>query len=266
MSKIRVIDRSYRTMSIEKTIKKEQKGSGGIIGISTSDGAVQRWILPSHIIARLMANFTESGNLATRKTFPNDLGKTRIKNDEKVVQHCCSIIKSWQNPFKHSETLSQIKAPPAFQKDLMNSETVGKSSFKNFIQNRIESNTFEFYEPIKKKKLGNFDAAIITMIMKVHGKDIATKNDRETFARLLVILRTSEIDINEVPRHELSSVLLALSNPDNASTLCKITKNELFKFLNISLGTISVIPMNTPKILGWDGSVSEITSYLTHDR
>ena len=28
---------------IEQTINKEQKGSGGIIGISTSDGAVHRW-------------------------------------------------------------------------------------------------------------------------------------------------------------------------------------------------------------------------------
>ena len=48
---------------------------------------------------------------------------------------------------------------------------------------------------LSRKKLRNFDAAIITKIMKVHGKDIAIKNDRETFARLLVIQRTHEIDI-----------------------------------------------------------------------
>ena len=54
-------------------------------------------------------------------------------------------------------------------------------------------------------------------------------------------------------RHEPSSVPLAPSNLDTASTLCKTAKNELFKFLKISLGTVSVIPMNTPKI--YDGMV-----------
>ena len=72
-------------------------------------------------------------------------------------------------------------------------------------------------------------------------------------ARLLVIQRTREIDIKEVLRYELSSVLLALANSYTASTLCKKAKNELFKFLKISLGTVSVIPINTPKI--YDGMV-----------
>ena len=87
---------------IELTINKEQKGSKGIIGISTLDGAVQRWILSRHIIPGLMVNFKEGVNLATRKNTPNDLGKKRIKNDENVVQHSCGIIKNWQNPFEYS--------------------------------------------------------------------------------------------------------------------------------------------------------------------
>ena len=68
-----------------------------------------------------------------------------------------------------------------------------------------------------------------------------------------MIQRTCEIDIKEVLRHELSSVPLALSNLDSASTLCKTAKNELFKLLKISLETVSVIPMNKPKI--YDGMV-----------
>ena len=151
---------------IEQTINREQKGFRGIFGISTTDEALQRWILSSHIIAGLMANFKESVNLpTTTKNVPKDLDKTWIKNDEKVVQHCCSIIKSWQNPFEHSEKIvglsSQIEAPPAVQKDLMNTATFGESSFKDFIQNRIESNNFGFYDFIKKNKMCNFDTAII---------------------------------------------------------------------------------------------------------
>ena len=126
-----------------------------------------------------MANFKESVILATRINFPKDLGKKRIKNDEKVVQHCCSIIKNWQNPFEQSEKnvglSSQIQAPPAVQKDLMNAAIIGESSFKDFIQNRIESNNFGFYEPIKNNMLRNFDTAIRTKIMKVHEKILQQK-------------------------------------------------------------------------------------------
>ena len=89
--------------------------------------------------------------------------------------------------------------------------------------------------------------------MKVYGKGIAIKDDRETLDRFLVIQRTHEIDIKEVLCHKLLSVPLALSNPDTTSTLYKTAKNEQFKFLKVSLGTISVIPKNTPKI--YDGMV-----------
>ena len=48
----------------------------------------------------------------------------------------------------------------------MNAATIGESSFKDFIQNQIESNNFGFYDPIKKNKLRSFDAAIITKIVE----------------------------------------------------------------------------------------------------
>ena len=38
---------------IEQTINKEQKGRGDIIGISTSIGSVQKWVLSSHVKALL---------------------------------------------------------------------------------------------------------------------------------------------------------------------------------------------------------------------
>ena len=204
-----------------------------------------------------MENFRESVNLATRRNILKDLGKKRIKNDEKIVQYCCSMFKRWQNPFEQSEKIvglsSQIETSPAVQKHLMNAAAVGESCFKDFIQNRIESNNSRLYEPIKKNKLCNFDTTIVTKIIKVNGKDIAIKNDRETFAKLLVIQRTRENDIKELLRHELSSVPLALSNLDTASILCKTAKNELFKFLKIPVVTVSVIPMKTPKT--YDGMV-----------
>ena len=49
---------------IEQTINKDQKGPG-IIGISTSQGSMQRWVLSSHNTATLIADLRKSSNLDT---------------------------------------------------------------------------------------------------------------------------------------------------------------------------------------------------------
>ena len=38
--------------AIEQTINREQKCAGRIVGYSTSEGTVQRWVLTSHVAAK----------------------------------------------------------------------------------------------------------------------------------------------------------------------------------------------------------------------
>ena len=68
---------------IEQTINREQKGSKGIIGISSSDGVVQRWIPSRHIITGLMANLKESVSFA-RKMFSKIWAKHELKRMKKL--------------------------------------------------------------------------------------------------------------------------------------------------------------------------------------
>ena len=60
---------------IEQTINKEQKGKGGIIGGSTSEDTLQRWILTSHIVASLMTDLKESKQI---KDDLRNLGKKEL--------------------------------------------------------------------------------------------------------------------------------------------------------------------------------------------
>ena len=48
---------------IEKTINKDQKGPGDIIGISKSQSTMHRWVLFSHNTATLIADLRKSLNL-----------------------------------------------------------------------------------------------------------------------------------------------------------------------------------------------------------
>ena len=72
----------------EQTIHKEQKGAGGIIGISTSIGGAQRWILSSHTTATILSNFKRSFRLNQLRSNPKDLKKKKKKEGKNVMQDC----------------------------------------------------------------------------------------------------------------------------------------------------------------------------------
>ena len=48
---------------IEETINRDQNSPGGIIGFTTLQGSIQRWILSSHNTASLIADFRQSFGL-----------------------------------------------------------------------------------------------------------------------------------------------------------------------------------------------------------
>ena len=87
---------------IKQTINKEQKVSGGKIEMSTLHRAVQRWILSSPIIARLMANCRVS--ILQREKI---LSKIWTKHGLKMMEKLCSIAAASSNVGKIH--LSKVK-------------------------------------------------------------------------------------------------------------------------------------------------------------
>ena len=90
---------------IEQTINKDQKGPEGIIGISTSQGTMQRWVLSSHNTATLIADLRKSLNLGIGNSTAKDLNLKRIRFDEKAVKRCFELINSWTNPFTKTSNI-----------------------------------------------------------------------------------------------------------------------------------------------------------------
>ena len=79
---------------IEQTINKDNKGPGSIIGISTSQGAMKRWVLSSHNTATLIADLRKSLNLSIGDSTSKDLSLQRIHFDENTVMKCYELINS----------------------------------------------------------------------------------------------------------------------------------------------------------------------------
>ena len=84
--------------------------------------------------------------------------------------------------------------------------------------------------------------------VKVNRKEVATRSDRDTFARLLIMQKTRTIQLQEFLQYELASVPLARSDPGASSSLCKTAKSELFEYLKKSIPAIVAISFNSPKI------------------
>ena len=60
--------------------------SGGIIGFSSSESAMQRWVFTWHIVAELRSNMEVDLGIKKGSKKPKDLQKSRIKCDEVMVK------------------------------------------------------------------------------------------------------------------------------------------------------------------------------------
>ena len=182
---------------IEQTINKEQKGPGGIIGISTSIGSVQRWVLSSHTFATLISDFKHSIDLENPNAKPKDISEKRRVYDEKCVQACCETIKQWCDPFQGSDNIVNLSSGVSDDKetesDLLNAKYQGDLCLTSFLNERIFNHGIPLNDPLKKNNLKTFATKKSTV--KLANVEVAIKADRETFGRLIAIQQTRKIDL-----------------------------------------------------------------------
>ena len=239
---------------IEQTINRDQKGSGGIIGSSTSQGSVQRWVLASHNTATIIADFEKFVG-------SNDVENSKehrpkyITDKENAVKRCYDTINSWISPFEFSDSLfcfsSGLVASLEVENDLLNASNIGAQKLNQFITERIESDQTSLYSTITKNSLKTFETQTKVIYSKMINSSISIKADRETFARLLLIQQQRNISLREVLQYELGPLPLSLSNCDG--TIRKNQKSKLFNFIKTDIPLCDGSPLNTPII--FDGMV-----------
>ena len=122
---------------IEQTVNRDQKGPGGIIEFSTTEGTVQRWILTSHIAARLISQIGDSLQLTKSENAPKDLTPKRIRYVESKIESCIQILQSWALMFEDEKSLYSLSsgyhAPKDTEKDLMNAEVISRKQQEEFV-------------------------------------------------------------------------------------------------------------------------------------
>ena len=216
---------------IERTVNQDQKGPGGIIGFSTTEGTVQRCILTRPITARLISQMEDSLQLTKPENVPKDLAATRVSYVESKIKSCIQVLQSWVPMFEDKKNLynlsSEYHAHEDIEKDLLNAEVIGRKLQEEFVNDRIKIKEISFYYPIKKNKLKTFS----TNISKVSSKTRKVLAERDMFNRVLVAREFAEeyISLKELLSFSLSPVALSLSSSDGS--LYKGCKASLLQYL-----------------------------------
>ncbi|GFO17511.1 hypothetical protein PoB_004401600 [Plakobranchus ocellatus] len=207
-------------MTIEQTINKHAKTSGGIVGFSRSLPAYYRWCVTRHNRAQYvsatyqMANI-ESKNCETHK----ESSLFERKLSEKAVKKTMDTFSAFLNPFDtEREHLVYIssgqKVPEDVADDLLKIEDVGKKSFKEFVDTRLKDKTTRFHKPLTKTKLKTFGSVSKSTQIKSAKNVVKIKAERNVFGQLLVLSQEYQIDMEKVLKYPLSPVPWSLSSPD----------------------------------------------------
>lgn len=228
--------------SLEQTINRDTKTSGGIVGFSLQHGTVQRWMQTAHYRASVLSKACAMVSLDKEPGHHKELGKTHLDKHESDVQCLIDEIKKGVNPFTLSTVpLQNLKsgqlARAEVAEDLLTAKDKGQTALADFINNRLNQGG-RFYEPIKRKNLKTFASAINKS--NSNSKHSTPVSDRGLFARLVIIAQSRKYSLPELFGHELMTIPLSIATADGC--LRKTDKSQLMKLLQEQTMPMTTLP------------------------
>ena len=152
----------WSDMGTEKTIIRDAKGSGGIVGLTRKKPALIRWTLTKHIMSEYTKAMRERSGLSTSA---EDKGhKEVLKRDEEHVRALTKhAVNNLTNPFEpesHPDVLINLStglhATQDVQNSLRNIVDAGEKRLQRVVHGTLESGeSCRFYSPINKSGMTN---------------------------------------------------------------------------------------------------------------
>ena len=175
---------------IEQTINKDQKGSGGTVSFSISESTVQRWIVSNHIISRILGDFQQSLDLLGEDNKCKDLLAFRMKFDEDKVKSAYDLLTSRGNPFRPSESLTNLSGVTLSVIECSmicyRQKKLRGISYKSSLLRELNQIKKSFCAPIKQNKLQTFSSLRISKDVKVNEKTVTVKSSYQVFSRFMI--------------------------------------------------------------------------------
>ena len=132
------------------------------------------------------------------------MDKTRAAADEKAVTDIIETVETMMNPFEHNDgsslyLCSGVVGNSLIKSDMEEMYQKGENAAMNFMTQQIMSERPDIYTPIKKINLQTFTSIAKTIKSKSKkGEIVALKNSKALFARMLLIAKSRNLDMQEV--------------------------------------------------------------------
>jgi hypothetical protein len=148
----------WSNMGTEKTIIKDLKGSGGIVGITNQKSALVRWTLTRRFLASFSSAMNDRACItSTSNTSHEEMKQTALKRDEEQVQAIVNHLnETITDPFDieaHPSCLMNIStgmhATREVQDSLLSALNEGEKKCRNFVNSALSAGqSVSFYSPI----------------------------------------------------------------------------------------------------------------------
>ena len=132
-----------------------------------------------------------------------DLDAFKCERYEKSVQDVMATVPEMINPFEaDQEELVSLATGALLENDvadsLLRAEEIGEEQFQTFVKKNLLSEEPDIFTTLKKNKLPTFSSAKNATVKDSKGKEITVKMNRNFFARLLILAKSRQIDLEEV--------------------------------------------------------------------
>ena len=168
-----------------------------------------------------------------------DLDHTKCNRHEKSVNDVMSTISSMTNPFEtEQEELLSLATGVVVENDvadtLLNAENIGEQQFLDFSKTNLFSENPDIFTKLKRNKLQTFSSTKSVSMNTKDGKKVNIMLNRNLFARLLVIAKSRQVDLEELLSYSLGTYPLSLSTTTGG--LVKTAKSKLAEVLENESG------------------------------
>ena len=209
-------------MALEQSINADSKSKGGIVGITKTPAALNRWFLTAHGRASIITALKEMYGLQDSDKVPHkEAAPKRVQRYEDDVRKLVKCFTSglMNNPFSEDtkplvKFATGIVLPSDVADGLVRSMEKGREQMTTFVQKRINTNIVIFWDPVPSLKVKTFSSMMKVNVKAADDKLITVNADRELFGRLLIAANARRINLMEVLSYELLPVPCLLSYQD----------------------------------------------------
>ena len=151
---------------------------------STNAQAVNQWIETTADRSQITENIRVMAGISSNDSswIHKEGGSARMKRDENDVKKVVDIVQSMVDPFQVSEDLTSIstgiKPSKVTETDLLTAHEKGETKMKQFTEERILMQEVPYFNPISKLQLKTFSMELAQQSVKVGGRDVIVKADR----------------------------------------------------------------------------------------